>query len=65
MLYPVGGVKDAYHHSPAGFLQGVEQHPPPLLVNQIALLKKRAVIDNPLVQRPGILGKPQGGIVPQ
>src|SRR3989454_11024633 len=64
VLDAIGYIEHADARSPRGFLEGVEKHAFALLLYQVALLEERLVIQEAVVQRPGVLCQAEGGIQP-
>ena len=62
VLDAVGGIKNAGAEALPGFFQRIEEHALAIVVIGVALRQKCLIVKHSLVERPGIFGKPQGGI---
>ena len=57
-----GGVEDAGHETAAHALDGVEEHPLPLVVDVVGLLQKSVFRHEPLRERPGVFRETERGV---
>ena len=61
VLDAVAGIEHARDDALAGPLKRVEVHRLALFADHVCLIEKGLLIDHPLVERPSVLGEPQGG----